>query len=81
MSIVSSSGTLVKRESTFRVSIKNSESCSAIFPEKANESFTVYSVLVQDFKIGTRYFVNLLVEVLIAAKIGGKGGQLLMISL
>ena len=59
MSIVSSSGMLVKRESTSRLPIKNSESCSTISSAKANESFTVYSFLVKDFKTGARNFATL----------------------
>ena len=59
MSIVSSSGLLVKRESTSRLPIKNSEPCSTIYSAKANETLTVYSLLVKDFKIGTRNFANL----------------------
>ena len=39
--------------------MKNSESYSRISSAKANESFTVYSLLVKDFKIGTRNFANL----------------------
>ena len=58
MSIVSSSGMLVKRESTSRLSIKNSESYSTISSAKADEPFTVYSLLVKDFKIGTRNLAN-----------------------
>ena len=41
----------------------------------------VYSLLVKDFKIVTRNFANLKVGVLIADKIGRKGGQLSIISL
>ena len=53
MSIVSSSEMLIKRESTSRLPIKNSESCSTISSTKAKEFFTVYSLLVKDFKIET----------------------------
>ena len=61
MSIVVSSRMLVKRKSISRILIKNSEFCSTISLTKANEFFTVYSLLVKDFKIdtgelGTRYF-------------------------
>ena len=73
MSIVSSSGMLVKRESTSRLPIKNSESCSTISSAKVKESFTVYSLLIKDFKIGTRNFADLWVGVLITNKIGRKG--------
>ena len=50
---------LVKRESTSRLHIKNAESSSTISSAKANGSFTAYSLLVKDFKIGTRNFANL----------------------
>ena len=68
MSIVSSNGMLVK-ESTSKLSIKNSESCSTISSAKANESFTLHSLLVKDFKVVTKYFADLYVRVLIADKI------------
>ena len=58
MLVVSLSGMLLKRESTFRLSIKNSESCSTISSAKTNESVTIYSLLVKDFRIGTRHFVK-----------------------
>ena len=59
MSIVSSNGMLVKRKSTSRLPIKNSESSSTISSAiKANESFTAYPLLVKEFKIGTRDFTN-----------------------
>ena len=50
MSIGSPSGMLVKRESTSRFPMKNSESCSTISSAKANESFTGYSLLVKNLK-------------------------------
>ena len=53
MSIVSSSGSYVKRESTCRLPTKYSGSCSKISSAKLNEHFTVYSLLVNDFKIRT----------------------------
>ena len=68
---------LVKSELTSRLPIKNSKSCATISSD-VNESFTVYSLLVKDFKIGTRNFANLWVGVLIANKIGRKGRQLWM---
>ena len=61
--------------------VLDSESCSTISSAKANESFTVYLLLVKHCKIGTRHFANSWVEVLIADKIGQKSRQLLMISL
>ena len=59
MSIVSSSGMFVKRKSTYRLPMKNSESCLTIATAKANECFTIHSLLVKNFKKGTRNFVNL----------------------
>ena len=77
MSIVSSNGMLVKRKSTSRLPIKNSESSSTISSAiKANESFTAYPLLVKEFKIGTRDFTNSWVRVLSADKIGQKGRKL-----
>ena len=50
---------LVKRESTSRLTIKNSLSFSMISSVKANNSLSVYSVLVKGFNICTRKFGNL----------------------
>ena len=72
---------LIKRKSTSRLPLKNSESCSTISSAKVNEYFTVYLLLVKDFKIGTRIFANLYVGLLTAGKIGRKGRQLWTISL
>ena len=80
-SIVSSKETLVKRGSTSRIPIKDSESYSIISSAKANVFFAVYWLLVKDFKIDTRNFTNLYVGVLIADKIDQKCGKLSMISL
>ena len=66
MSIVSSSGVLVKRESTSRLPIKNSKSCSTVSSAQTK---------VKDFKVGTRNFANLWVGVLVADKIDRKGGK------
>ena len=60
--------------------MENGESCLTVSSAKANKSFTIYSLLVKDFKVGARNFNNLLVRVLISDKIGQKGGQLSMIS-
>ena len=76
ISIVFSSEMLLKRKSISRLPLKNSESCSTISSAKTNEYFTVYLLLVKDFKIGTRNFANLYVGLLIAGKIGRKGRQL-----
>ena len=72
MPLISSNGMLVKRDSTSRLPMKNSQN----FSEKTNRSFKVYSLLVNDFKLGIKNFANLLVRVLTADKIGGNGGQL-----
>ena len=58
MLIISSGRMLVKGEPTSRLLIKNSESFLTISSGKANESFTVYLLLVKDVKVGTR---NLLI--------------------
>ena len=63
MLIVFSIGMLGKKDSTSRLPITNSGSCSIISLAKANTPFTLYSSLVKDFKIGTRNFANLLVGV------------------
>ena len=55
--------------------MESSESCSTISSAKVNESFTVYSLLVKDIKIGTRNFANFQVVVLITDKIGQKVGK------
>ena len=39
--------------------MKHSESCSTISAGKANESFTVYPLIVKVFKIGAKNFANL----------------------
>ena len=57
--------------------MKNSGSYSKISSKKAKEFFTVYSLLVKEF----RDFFNLQVGVLITGKIGRKGWQLSMIHL
>ena len=72
---------LVKRESTSRLLIKNSESCSQISLEKTNTSFALYSLLVKDFKVGTRLLAIYNVGVLIVDKIGQKDRQSSTLSL
>ena len=59
MSIVSSSGMLVNKESTSRLPIKSAGSCSTISSAKANKLFTVYLLLAKDFKIDTTNFAKL----------------------
>ena len=81
MSMVSLSGILVKGESTCRLHIKFSATCSTISSAKASESITVYSLQVKDFKIGTRNYASLQVGVVIADKKSRKGRQSSMVSL
>ena len=49
--------------------MKNSKSGPTISSAKANEFFTVYSLLIKDFKTSTRKFANLWIGALIADKI------------
>ena len=81
MSIVSSSGMLVKKESISRFHTQDSESCLIISSVSSNESSTAYSLLVNDFKIGAGNFVNLWVGILIVDKKGQKRGHILMMYL
>ena len=77
--MVSSSGMLVKKESTSKLPPppkKNLESCSTIFSVKASKSFTMHALLTKDYKTGTRNFTNLLVRVLIADKTSQNGRRL-----
>ena len=48
------------------------ESCSTISVAKLNKSLTVYLLVVNGFKIGTKYFGSLYVGVCKADKIGLK---------
>ena len=75
ISMVSSRRMLVKRESISKLPITLLESCSTISVAKLNESFTVYLLVVNGSKIGTKFFANLYVSVCKADKIGLKGGQ------
>ena len=59
MPVVSSVGMSVERQPTSRLLIKHSEACSTVSSAKVNESFTIYSFLVQDFKIGTIDFTRI----------------------
>ena len=45
---------LVKRKPTSWLSLEISESCSTIYSAKINVSFTMYLLLVEVFKLGTR---------------------------
>ena len=59
ISIISSSGMLLKRGSTARLPMEKPEPCPIISSVKTNESFTWYSLLFKDFKIGTKNFAYL----------------------
>lgn len=72
---------LVQGEPISRLLIKNSESCSQISLEKTNKSFALYSLLVKDFKVGTRLLAIYNVGVLIVDKIGQKDRQSSTLSL
>ena len=72
--MVSSRRMLVNSESISKLPMKLLESCSKILVAKLNESLTVYFLLVNGSKIGTKYFASLYVGVSKADKIGLKGG-------
>ena len=74
-SMVSSRGMLVKSESIFNLSMKLLGSCSTISVAKLKESLSVYLVLVNGSKMGTKHFTSLYVGVCEADKIGLKEGQ------
>ena len=61
ISMVSSKGMLVKSESISKFSMKLLESCSTISVAKLNEYLTVYMLLVDGSKLGTKYFASLYV--------------------
>ena len=71
---VSSRGMLVKSGSISKLPMKLLESCSTISVAKLNESLTVYLLLVNGSKTGTKYFASLYVGVCKADTIGLKGG-------
>ena len=75
ISMVSSRGMLVKSESISKLPMKLLESCSTISVANLNESLTVYLLVVNGSKIGTKYLASLYVGVCKADKIGLKGGQ------
>ena len=56
---VSSSRMLVKGESKSKHPIKTSESCLTVYSAKVNDSFIVYSLLVEYCKLENRNFANL----------------------
>ena len=59
ISMVSSKGMLVKSESISKFSMKLLESSSTISVAKLNKYLTVYMLLVDGSKLGTKYFANL----------------------
>ena len=61
ISMVSSKGMLVKSESISKFSMKLLESCSTISVAKLNKYLTVYMLLVDGSKLGTKYFASLYV--------------------
>ena len=75
ISMVSSRGMLVKSESISKLSMKLLEPCSTISVERLNESLTVYLLLVNGSKIGTKYFASFYASVFKADKIDLKGGE------
>ena len=75
ISMVSSRGMLLKSKSIPKLPMKLLESCSTVSVAMLNESLTVYLLLVNGSKIGTKYFASLYVGVWKADKIGLKGGQ------
>ena len=75
ISIVSSKGMLVSREFTSKLPIKKSGRWSTISSAKWKESYTVNSLVVKGFKIGTKNFADLSVGVFKTDKIGRNGGR------
>ena len=65
---------LAKSESISKLPMKFLEFCSTISVAKLNKFLTVYLLVVNGSKIGTKYFANLYVGVCEADKIGLKGG-------
>ena len=75
ISMVCSRDMLVKSESISKLLMELLESWSAISVIKLNESLTVYLLVVNGSKIGTRNFASLYIGVCEADEIGLKGGQ------
>ena len=75
ISMVSSRVMLVKSQSISKLPMKFLESCSTISALKLKEFLTVYLLVVNDSKIGTKYFASLYVGVYKADKLGLRGGQ------
>ena len=59
ISMVSSKGILVNKESTSRLAMCNLESCWQIYSAKWNESMTVNSLAVEGVKNFSKNFANL----------------------
>ena len=78
--MVSSKDILVKRLSTFKLAM-TLQSVLVISLANAKESLTVYSLIANGDKIGTRNLANLYDGVLIAPSIGLKDGKLLITGL
>ena len=74
--MVLSTGMLVKSESIYSLPMKLVESWSIISVAKLKESLTAYLLVINDSKIGTRYFESLYVGACKADKIGLNGGEL-----
>ena len=75
--LASCNGMLVKRDSTFKLTINNPESCSITSLVNSNIFLMVNLLVVIGSKIGTKWFVILKAGVLTADKMRRKGGQLL----
>ena len=75
ISMVSSRGMLVKCESIHKLHMKLLESCSTISMSELNESLTVYLLVINGFKIGTKNFASLYEGVCKADIIVLKDGQ------
>ena len=73
--MVSSKRKFVKSESISKLPMKLLESCSTISVAKLKESLTVYLLLVNSSKIGTKYFASFYVAVCKADETGLKIGQ------
>ena len=81
ITMISSSGMLINKESTSRLAKNKLGSFSQISSAKWNETVTVYSFWVKGVKNGSKNFASLYVGVPIAYKIGWKGGRPFLISL
>ena len=75
ISMVSSRGMLVKCESMPTLPMKLLESCTTISMSELNESLTVYLLVINGFKIGTKNFASLYEGVCEADIIVPKDGQ------